>query len=66
MRKGAILDCGQILGKMWTFLPKQSVILINPEFVDFVQTRPSNQNISGLFVYTFISGYGHSCPQLLL
>ena len=29
-----ILDLGQILGEIWTFLPKQRVILMNLEFVD--------------------------------
>ena len=51
-----ILDLGQILEEMWTFLPKQRVILMNPEFVDFGQTRSTSQNISGLFSYTFICG----------
>jgi hypothetical protein len=49
-------DCGQILGEMWKFLPKTTRHLINPEVVDFGQPRSTNQNISGLFVYTFICG----------
>ena len=58
-RKGAILQsyfADKLLEKCGHFCPKQCVILINPEFVDFGQTRSTNQNISGLFGYTFICG----------